>query len=338
MTGALLPRDELAVALETCLTLPGMDELLDPLFLLRARELLVALESVPASGSFFEDINQIGEVCISAVRHRYAELTHEQLTLNELINKNHEVAVRLNDRLAVDQFQSQEARQSFNIARKLITRQGRLLLTHIDNEHIEQLIARHLLAIQNCQTTNALTQAMHALISDAFTLFEGYERQNRQILNVVEAVYERFNQLPGFTLELPQLSVQDDFRLHLQQLSEKTSEFCRRTLNLLTDQTRLIKKFSVEVVNPLRNSFNHLYSETVWWLNELPIPVQNQIQKHKITLEKRRQDIDMIQDQIAILTARMDESSAALAQLQKHEATIEWLLLLTQSAPIAKLD
>lgn len=338
MTGALLPRDELAVALDTCLTLPGMDELLDPLFLLRARELLIALDSAPASGTFFEDINRIGEVCFSAVRNRYAELTHEQLTLNELINKNHEVAVRLHDRLIVDQFQSQEARKSFNIARKLITRQGRLLLTHIDNEHVEQLIARHLSAIQNCPTTNALTQAMHALVSDAFTLFEGFERQNRQILSVVEAVYERFNQLPGFTLELPQLSAQEDFRLHLQQLNGKTSEFCRRTINLLTDQTRLIKKFGVEVICPLRNLFGHLHGETVWWLKELPIPVQNQIQKHKVLLEKRKQDIDMIQDQIAILTARIDESSTVLAQLQKHEATIEWLLLLTQSAPIAKPD
>ena len=167
-------------------------------------------------------------------------------------------------------------------------------------------------------------------------MFEGFERQNRQIMSVVEAVYTRFNQLPGFTLAPPQLSGLENYRQDLEQLGEKTNDFCRRPINLMTDKASLAKKFGVEVVVPLRDLFTHLKEETDWWLRELSVPVQDQIQAQKIALEKREEDINMIRGQITILETRKEETEAALARLQQQEAAVERILTLTQTSPFAK--
>ncbi|MHB1291876.1 MAG: hypothetical protein ACYCY5_06745, partial [Sulfuricella sp.] len=141
MTDALLPHDELATALEACLAWPDMAELLDPQWLLRAHELLDTLKTTPPDAAAFAQINLITETGSAAVQRRHAELRHEQDTLTSLIGKNREVEERLRQSLRADQYQSQEAWKSFNIARKLIARQGGMLLNHLDSEHVEQLVA-----------------------------------------------------------------------------------------------------------------------------------------------------------------------------------------------------
>ena len=331
MTDALPPHDELATALEACLALSDVAELFGPQMLQRADELLDTLKTTPPDAGTYAQISQIIETVSAAVQRRHGELLHEQETLGNLIGKNREVADRLEQSLQADQYQSQEAWQSFNIARKLIARQGGILLNHIDSEHIEQLVAKNLKEILKSPTTGTLTQAMHSLISEASALLEGFERQNRQIMNVVEAVYARFNQLLDFTLAPPQFSDLENYRKDLEQLGTKTAEFCRRPINLMTDKASLAKKFGLEVVAPLRSLFANLKEDTNWWLRELSVPVQAQIQAQKISLEKREEDINMIRDQITLLEARQEETAAALASLQQQQVAIERVLALSQT-------
>jgi hypothetical protein len=329
-------RDELTAALEACLALPGAAEVLDPQSLLHAHELLDTLKNTPPDAAAIAQIRLFTETGSAAVQRRHAELDHEQETLTSLISQNREVADRLEQSLKVDQYQSQEAWKSYSIARKLIARQGGMLLNHLDSERVERLVAKNLREILKSPTTGALTQAMQSLISDASTLLEGFEQQNRQITNVVEAVYARLNQLLGFELAPPQLSSLGNYRQHLQRLDEKTAEFCRRPINLMTDKTSLAKKFGIEVVAPLRALFAQLKAESDWWLRELSVPVQGQIQAQKNALEKREEDIGMIRDQIKTLEARMEETGVALARLNQQGAAIERIVVLTENPLFAK--
>ncbi|GEM_PF-5299400 len=331
MTDALPPGDELAAALEACLAWPDAPGLLDPQLLQSAHALLDTLKTTPPDADAYTQIRLITDACNASVLRRHEEIRHEQETLAGLIDKNLEVADRLEQTLQTDQRLSQEAWKSFNIARKLIARQGGMLLNSLDSEHIEHLVAKNLDEILKSPTTGTLTQAMHSLISEASTLFEGFERQNRQIMSMVEAVYARFNQLPGFTLAPPQLSGMENYRQDLDQLGEKTAEFCRRPINLMTDKTSLAKKFGTEVVVPLRDLFAQLKAETDWWLRDLAIPVQDQIQSQKTALEKREADINMIREQITILEARRKETEVALGRLQQQEEAIERIYALTQT-------
>ena len=331
MTDTVLPHDDLATALGGCLALPDTSELLDPQLLLQAHELLETLKTSAPDAAAFAQIILLTETGSAAVQRRHGKLLHEQDTLSRLIGQNREVAERLVQSLQADQNQSQEAWKSFSIARKLIARQGDMLLNHLDGERIEQLVAKNLREILKCPTTGALTQAMQTLIGEASTLLEDFERLNRQILNVVNAVYGRFNQLPGFNLAPPQLSGVENYRRNLEQLGERTAEFCRRPINLMTDKASLAKKFGIEVVEPLRNLFTQLKAETDWRLRALPVPVQEQIQTQKIALEKREEDINMIRGQIAFLETRKEETEAALAGLLQQEAAIARILALTQT-------
>lgn len=322
--------NELVLALEACLALPDAPEWLDPQQRAHAHELLDTLKNAPTEAALAQ-VGVFAKTASQLVQQRLSGLRHEQDTLAGLVRKNREVAERLQEKLEADQWQSQEAWKSFNIARKLIARQGDTLLDSLDSDHIERLVAGNLKEILGSPTTTALSQAMQSLVVQAAALFESAERLDRQIKALVEAVYGRFNDLPGFALSPPAQPNLDDYRLALQQLDKKTGEFCRRPIHLMTDKNSLAKKFGLEVVAPLRGLFTQLRSETDRWLKESATPVQAQIQSQKIGLEKREEDIRMIRDQIVTLEARMEETAITLARLQQQEAVVARIQALVEN-------
>lgn len=321
---------ELAAALKAILILPDAPELFDSRQLAQARRLLDTLKNTP-TGPFLAEADAFAKTTSWLVQQRFSALRHEQDTLAGLIRKNREVAERLQEKLEVDQQQCQEAWKSFNIAGKLIAQQGGALLGNLDDGRIETLVADNLKEILCSPTTAALTQAMHALIAQAAALFEDAERLDRQIKGLIEAVYGRFNELPGFTLSPPAQPNLDNYRLALQQLDRKTVEFCRRPIHLLTDKSRRAKKFGLEVAAPLRGMFVQLRSEIERWLKESIAPVQAQIQAQKIALEKREAEIFMVREQIVTLEVRVEEAAISFARLQPQEVVVERMLILAQA-------
>lgn len=325
------PQNGLAEALECFLALPGTPELLDPQIWMHAQELLEALKNVPPDSAASARIGAILKISQETLRGRLSDLNHEEETLAGLLRRNREVAQRLEETLEVEQLEGKEAWQSFGIARKLIARQGSALLVRLGNENIEKLIAKNLGNILASPTTAGLTQAMQSLADQATTLFEGSQRQDRQIKLLVDAVYARFNDVPGIALSPPQLPDLDDFRRALQELDAKTREFCRRPINLMTDKNSLVKKFGLEVASPLRILFIQIRMETERWLREVSTPLQEQIQEKKIGLEKREEDLDKILDHIVTLEARIEEVEIALTRLRRQEDALKRIQALLQA-------
>jgi hypothetical protein len=313
--------DELATALEACLALPDTPEWLDPQQLAHARELLDTLKNSPTE-AVLGQIDAFAESARQQAQRRLAELHHERDTLAGLTRKNREVVERLQEKLAADQRQSQDTWKSFDIARKLIVREGGALLGNLDDGHIEKLVSGNLKELLGSPTTPALFQAMHTLIVQSAVLLGDVERLDRQIRALVETVYDRFNDLHGFTRPPPAPPGLDGYRQALQQLDQKTSAFCRNPINLMTDKNSLAKKFGLEVATPLRGMFAQLRTEMECWLQDSIAPLQEQIQAQKIVLEKRETDINMIRDQIFILAAREEETAIALDRLRQQEAAI----------------
>lgn len=325
------PRSGLAGALASFLALPDTPELLDPPLRARADELLAALKAAPPDGAASIRIGAILDIGRDAVRRRLPALRHEADTLAGLLRRNREVARRLEEGLEEEQRKGREAWQSFGIARKLIARQGDALLAHLDAGNIERLIAKNLGQILASPTTAALTQAMQSLADQAAALFEGVQRQDRQIKLLVDAVYARFNEVPGIALAPPRLPDLDGHRRALRALDTKTREFCRRPINLMTDKNSLAKKFGLEVVAPLRGLFVQIRVETERWLKEIATPLQEQIQEKKVDLERREEDLGKIRDQIVTLAARLEEIEIALARLRRQEEAIDGVQALLQA-------
>lgn len=326
------PQQELAEALESFLALPGTPELLDAQLWARTHELQEKLKTGPLDEVMSAQLQAILEIGGETVQHRLSDLDHEEATLSALLQKNRTVAQMLEEKLEVEQLQGKEAWQSFSIARKLIARQGAELLARLGNEHIEKLIARNLGEILASPTTSALTQAMQSLTSQAATLFENSQRQDRQIKLLVDAVYARFNDVPGMTLEAPDLPDLDDYRQALRTLEAKAREFCRRPINLMTDKTSLAKKFGMEVVTPLRILFKQIRMETERWLKEITTPLQDQIQEKKVDLEQREENLDKILDYIVTLETRLEEAENACASLRRQDQALALIRQLAQPA------
>jgi len=318
-----MTQNGLAAELENFLALPGVPDLLDPGRWTDAYELLENLKNAPSDEATYARIRSFFEAILASVRHGLSELRHEEETLAGLIRKNQEVAERLEERLDSEQQKGQQAWQSINIARKLLARQGATLLKRLDNESIENLVAKNLEAILASRTTVALTQAMQSLTLQAATLFENAQRQDRQIKLLVDAMYARFDDCPGIAAPRPQLQPNlGDYSLALQALDEKTKAFCRSTINLITDKNSLVKKFGLEIVLPLRGLFAQLRTEMEPWLRGTSVPLQEHVHLQKMQLENLAEDIAKIKDYLLTLEARSEEVKIALARLLRQEAAI----------------
>ncbi len=319
-------QDPLAEALGAFLALPGALEQIDPQVRMRAQELYAELEGAGPDRPGCAVIGMLMEIGRETVRCRLAELGHEVATLAGLIRTNREVAERLGQTLAADLRQGEEAWQSFGISRKLIARQGLALLARLGGENLDRLFARNRGDILSSPTTGELTQAMQTLADQAVSLFESIDYQERRIGMLVDAVYARFSDAPGYALARPGRVDMDGYRQDLQALSAKTREFCRSRINLITDKNSLVKKFGQEVVAPLRELFVQLGLEVERWLKQVSMLLQVQLQERRVGLELREENLGKILDHLVTLDARLEEAETALARQRRLEEGLERVL------------
>ena len=318
-----MTQNGLAAELENFLALPGVPDLLHPGRWTDAHELLENLKNASPDEATYARIHMFFEAILAGVRHSLSELHHEEETLAGLIRRNQAVAERLEERLGTEQQKGQQAWQSINIARKLLARQGAMLLKRLDNASIENLVAKNLEVILASRTSVALTQAMQSLTLQAVTLFENARRQDRQIKLLVDAMYARFDDSPGIAAPRPQLLPDLGYYSRaLQALDEKTRAFCRSPINLITDKNSLAKKFGLEIVLPLRSLFAQLRTEMAQWLSGASVPLQEHVRLQKLQLENLAEDIAKIKDYLLTLEMRSEEAKIMLACLLRQEAAI----------------
>lgn len=322
--------EELALALEEFVNLAGSAEVIEPGQAAQLQEQLAALASGHSDDTLFSEIADIARLGRANIERRMSGLEHEFATLNGLIGKNREVAEQLEAALAAEQRQGQGVGQSFAIARKLIARQGTALLARIGSQNLDKLIEQNRAEIVGSRTTAELTQAMQSLLGQAASLFESVEHQDRQIKALVDAVYARFNDVPGFTLSAPTRVELDDYRSALQALTAQSREFCRKPMHLITDKATLTKKFALELAAPLRELFVRLHIETERWLREVSILLQIQLRERKVGQELREENLEKILDYIVTLEARLEEAEVALGRVRRQEKAVERLLVLVE--------
>lgn len=329
MTLSPLQADGLDAALDDYLTLTGTTQPPGPDLDMLARELLEVLRDGRADDAACGRAQITASQCLGDLRSRIAELRHEQETLAGMSARNREVADRMQEKLSAGLSHSREAWQSFTIARKLVGRQGNQLLKNLGQEPLEKLISRKLDEMLYSPTTLELTQAMQSLLNQASSLFDKSQHQIRQIGELVEAIYSRFSALPGQTSQPPRPSPDlAAYRQSLIALTEATSEFCRRPMNLITDKASLVKKFGLEVVLPLRSLFARLQADTEDWLKEPCNGLQGGLQDNKVELEKHEEDIAKIRDYLSTLDSRLAEIEAELARLVPQETAVARILAI----------
>lgn len=291
-------------------------------------ETLLATDVIPAKQHILRQValKEIGgmvEASARALEDQLSSVRHELKELTSLTGKNREAVATLLDKVQADKKAYEQSVDAFTVTRGVVSQQGRILMAEFGPDRLEWILEKSCEEIEGSWTTGGLVRSMQSLFGQTTRQFEKIHQHGIRIKGLVDAAYKRFHEQHGFEeLSPPALNL-DPYRLSLFELTQKTEEFCRAPVNLMTEKHFLIKKFHTGLVVQARQVFEQARTESEAWLRAALSPLMTQIREHKAQIDRRLENVCQIHDNIDTLEERVRELVKTQARLQQHSATIE---------------
>jgi hypothetical protein len=263
---------------------------------------------------------EISHQTVSA-RLRSARTEHAELT--RLIGENRAMLRAMAVRLERDRGAYQLTLQNFRTTQSVVMKQGRILLSNLEPQVIEQIAQEHRRRIEGQLFTIPLMRTMQAL-------FEHFSRETQKLLTfanqikgLVDTVYVKFHEEYGFAqLSPPALSL-DRYSHGMLLLSQRTAAFCRDPINVAHPKGMMINKFYRSLVSEACQLFGAVATETDAWLRRSLSPLTIQLREHEELLEQRVRSIQSAADDASSLESRIRELDRVQQALARHAAQLD---------------
>ncbi|MBU0592742.1 MAG: dynamin family protein [Gammaproteobacteria bacterium] len=301
-------------------------------------EAMLANHIIPAKQEILRAsvLNEIGAMVATSsksVLGQLASVRHELKELTTLTGKNRSVIKKLLDKLQADKMLYEQTVKSFNITRSVISQQGRALMTSLDSDRLDAMLAKSRTAIEDSWTTSGLLRSMQSLFGQATQQFERIHHHADQIKGLVDAAYKRFHEQHGFELLFPPPLTLEQAKRGLQNLAQQTTEFCDDPLNVMTEKHFLIRKFYNGLVASAQLLFEQARIESEVWLRASLSPLTRQIQDHKGQIEQRVATVKQIHDNTDTLDERIHELIREQERLLAQKVVIERISTIIRMPP-----
>lgn len=288
-----------------------------------ALERLLAEQIIPAKQhilhlSVLREIGTMVETSRQTARTQLASTAHELEELKALSGKNREVVEKLRNKVVTDKHAYDETVRHFNITRSLMVREGNTLLAHLREDRLEDILLANRTAMEGSWTTSGLTHSMQHLLRQVGHDFDKIYTLARRIMVLLDTAYKRFHEQHGFEKKIPPELTLEIYREKLQDLLQRTDDFCRDPVNIMTEKHFLIKKFYIGLVTQARQVFQQSRHESEAWLRRALEPLMSQIREHKTMLERRADNLKKILDNIDTLQERIKALTLQQAELEKE--------------------
>jgi hypothetical protein len=292
-----------------------------------ALERMLAEQIIPAKQhilhvSVLREIGAMADTSLQSVDTQLASTVHELRELNALSGKNRGVVEDLRNKVIADKHAYDESVQHFNITRSLIVKEGNMLLAHLQEARLEDILQANRAAIEGSWTTSGLTQGMHNLLRQVGRDFDKIYALAHSIKALLNAAYQRFHAQHGFKKKAPPALSLEIYREKLVDLLKRTDDFCRDPVNIMTEKHFLIKKFHIGLVTQAHQVFQQARHESEAWLRGALEPLMMQIREHKTALEQRSENLQKILDNIETLQERIDALTMQQTALGKESETL----------------
>ena len=280
--------------------------------------------------SVTQEIGTMVLTSYNSVRSQLAAVRHEQKELSALSGKNKEVIHKMLTMLDQDRHGYDETVKAFNVTRGVISQQGRMLLNNLSLERLDEILEKAHGSIKGSWTTAGLSRGMQQLIRQTAHQYQHIHKHAKQIKGLVDAAYIRFHVKHGFERRnAPELSI-DQYMEAIRSLAQRSEEFCRDPLNIMTEKHFLIRKFFLSLVGEVRGIFERTRVDCEAWLRNVLAPLITQINDHKFQIERRLENIRKIHDNIDSLQERLVELESLQSALSKQLTVLEGILTQLQ--------
>ncbi|MFA7350395.1 MAG: dynamin family protein [Methylotenera sp.] len=263
---------------------------------------------------------KLAQIRISSIKNQLSEL-------QELQNKNRDLSKEILANVVAERKRYEASILTFNQGSEKIKRLSSKLLRHLSLGYLDTTLAQTKQDMGDSWTTVGLNKSMRDLTRLATNLAEEIGIEGHVIKKHADDLYHLFWSKHGFEkTEAVELDM-TKFIKDMQALEKVTVEFCSSPANILTEKHFLIRRFFLGLGVQIQAIFEQAHLDCNRWLNQVIGELKNQINVHKIALDKRAQSLMESHNSTDNLLRNIELAQKELSKYQEQSNQLDAILL-----------
>ncbi|MDO9283175.1 MAG: dynamin family protein [Methylotenera sp.] len=263
---------------------------------------------------------KLAQIRVNSIKNQLSEL-------QELQNKNRDLSKEILANVVAERKRYEASILTFNQGSEKIKRLSSKLLRHLSLGYLDTTLAQTKQDMGDSWTTVGLNKSMRDLTRLATNLAEEIGIEGHVIKKHADDLYHLFWSKHGFEkTEAVELDM-SKFIKDMQALEKVTVEFCSSPANILTEKHFLIRRFFLGLGVQIQAVFEQAHLDCNRWLNQVIGELKNQINAHKIALDKRAQSLMESHNSTDNLLRNIELAQKELSKYQEQSNQLDAILL-----------
>ncbi|NVJ50251.1 MAG: dynamin family protein [Gammaproteobacteria bacterium] len=219
-------------------------------------------------------------------------------------------------------------------SQRLLERQAEVLINAVGKEHLDEIIQRTLHEMVESKTSVGMMRTSKRFFQAVEGMMNEFCREAELTNKMAESMYVKFSR--DFEVELLDARYLKGkiYRRQLQQILDESSQLNRNLMLTLNEQSVAVKRFFATSVNHISMFFNKLRVDVRSWAREVMLPLVQQVNSLRDTMDANHQQLLALQHNEATVEGRLKALNTLVFELDTeiHNAH-QSLEKLRQSAP-----
>jgi len=293
-------------------------------------ELNFSKEVIPYKQSLIHEklVNQLGDMVDNTdtlINDKLTWVTKQYEELQSLRGKTMESINKLMRDTEREQMVFDKKVEQFNLSKAKVAEQMQILATHLSLKAFDRLIRQTRKDMHESWNTVGLKVGMKTFFDGAVETMQKVHDQALVVKDTLEEVYGTFQLEYGLTkLKSGKFSTQP-YLNELSRLHNEADAFRNSTRMLMTEQHFVIKRFFITMVAHARNMFSRCNEDVRAWNKAVMAPIVVQINDHKVSIDRRLDNLRETAQQRGTLESRIKELESVKKDLERQKGTTEYI-------------
>lgn len=293
-------------------------------------ELNFSKEVIPYKQSLIHEklVSQLGDMVEntdSLITDKLTWVTKQYHELQGLRGQTEESIEKLMKETEREQILFDQRIEKFNLSKARVAEQMQILATYLSLKAFDKLIRRTRKDMHESWNTVGLKVGMKTFFDGAVETMQKVHDQALVVKETLESVYGEFQVEYGLTkLKSGKFSTQP-YLNELTRLYNEAEAFRNSARLVMTEQHFVIKRFFITMVAHARNMFSRCNDDVRAWNKAVMAPILVQIHDHKISIDRRAENLKRTAEQKGSLEGRIRDLAAVKKDLERQKNTTDYI-------------
>jgi len=303
----------------------GMPKLVEALF----HDVLPEKQEI-IRNSVLSEITSIVNSTRMMIDTRLREARQQQEELQKLSGKNATVIEHLLKKTRDEQVLYNKNVEKLQTSRRILDRYTRELLSCLDVNTLDNLVAETRKAMTGSWTTVGMKKGMKIFFDNVHGNITDASSKAENIRKIIISIFEKFHADHGFEKIEPKVFTTMKYTNEMNRLYDEAEEFRTSPVTTMTEQSFVVKKFFIGLVSHARNVFFKAHQDGSSWSKAVLAPIIVQIKEHKKSIETRLETLRKISQSRETIESRIQKLDQICAELDSQIEIIDNMLDIIQ--------